>query len=126
MITYIIRRLLQGIGVMLIVSCALYTVIVYMLQGSPNQTYQHYANAPADSLFKFEGLTGSAAEKRKAQVLHQAGLEYKVDRPWPISYLAWLFDPEDTTQLNANFEEVPKGIDVSIGDWRIQGSGILT
>jgi peptide/nickel transport system permease protein len=51
---------------------------------------------------------------------------YKVDRPWPLSYLAWLFDPTKTTEMNQNRKIVPVGVDISIGEWQLRGSGILT
>ena len=46
--------------------------------------------------------------------------------PWPIPYLQWLFDPNNITRVDENFQEVPKGIDFSIGNLRIRGSGALT
>jgi peptide/nickel transport system permease protein len=45
---------------------------------------------------------------------------------WPIGFFLWLFDPGDTTTINSDFDVVPKGIDWTLGDWHIKGSGALT
>jgi peptide/nickel transport system permease protein len=53
---------------------------------------------------------------------------YKLDSPYPVNYLRWLFDPLDTTRLdpNDNAKEISKGIDLAVGDLRIKGAGVLT
>jgi len=52
---------------------------------------------------------------------------YKIDKPWPLNFVYWLFDPNDTTELvPVTGEEAPKGIDLQLGGLRLRGSGILT
>lgn len=55
---------------------------------------------------------------------------YELDKPWPVSFLAYLFDPGETVET-VNIDRytsvtVPKGIHVSILGTRIEGSGLAT
>jgi len=62
---------------------------------------------------------------------------FKMDRPWPINFLAWLFDPTITTRhliVTSDFgytvtetdTQQPVGIDLKIGPAEIRGVGLLT
>ena len=55
---------------------------------------------------------------------------YKLDKPWPLNFFVWLFDPSDTTKSVYNDQNVletrVKGIDLTIFGLRLRGSGILT
>jgi peptide/nickel transport system permease protein len=53
---------------------------------------------------------------------------YKLDSPYPVNYLRWLFDPLDTTYIDPDDQNLikQKGIDITIGDFHIKGSGALT
>ena len=55
---------------------------------------------------------------------------YKLDKPWPLNFFVWLFDPSDTSTQGYNDQNQPvviaKGINVNIFGWHVQGSGILT
>ena len=55
---------------------------------------------------------------------------YELDKPWPVSFLAYMFDPSETVET-VNIDRytsvtVPKGIHVSILGTRIEGSGLAT
>jgi peptide/nickel transport system permease protein len=55
---------------------------------------------------------------------------YKLDKPWPLNYLTWLFDPGDTIATTYTPDNKPitttKGIDLNIFGAHIRGSGMLT
>jgi peptide/nickel transport system permease protein len=105
MVAYIIRRMLQSIGAIIIASLVLHTVILVYL---PDRFMQ--------DMIRSGRIIGAG----------DAGEEGHQRPPWPMEYLLWLFDPNDTTMVNRDFVEVPKGIDWTIGSLRIRGSGALT
>ncbi|HYP41722.1 MAG TPA: hypothetical protein VEX13_15295 [Chloroflexia bacterium] len=57
-----------------------------------------------------------------AQVIEQLELE----RPWPLSSLAWLFDPTENERLSVEGSYISPGIDFNVAGIPIQGSGVLT
>jgi peptide/nickel transport system permease protein len=56
--------------------------------------------------------------------------KYKLDKPWPLNFATWLFDPSDTYvtgyDLSGNFITTTKGLDLNVFGLHIKGSGILT
>jgi hypothetical protein len=56
------------------------------------------------------------------------------DRPWPLSYLAWLFDPSESAELVEVYEDgifvgttwADRGIVIDLFGLHIHGSGALT
>jgi peptide/nickel transport system permease protein len=110
---YVVRRVAQGLAFILVAWLLVYTVLVVLMPGGPGSTYR--------AIGQDGGNPGQAAYLAN---------RYKVDKPWPVSFFAWLFDPADTTQFVSdqygNAMEVPQGIDLTIGTWRLQGSGLLT
>jgi peptide/nickel transport system permease protein len=112
MTTYLIRRLLEGIFVTLMASFLIYTILTFA-PGGPLSQLKFAAGASGRG-----NISESDIERLKRL--------YKLDKPWPLNYLVWLFDPNDTTTLDESDKVVPKGINLKIGDIHIQGSGILT
>jgi peptide/nickel transport system permease protein len=113
---YLFRRLLQSVLFLTLAALVIYTVLVVVMPGGPKAEYDSLSRgAAADQL---EGYFQARYETVKTQ--------YKLDKPWPLSFLAWLFDPADTTEFDGNFDVVPKGIDLNLFGLRLQGSGILT
>ena len=57
---------------------------------------------------------------------------FELDKPWPMSYFAWLFDPEDTLGPLIYYDfrgkpvQPPTGVDITLGKLHIVGSGVLT
>ena len=52
---------------------------------------------------------------------------YELDKPWPLNYLAWMFDPADTERLDgATLYIVPEGVGFTVLGLPIKGSGVLT
>jgi peptide/nickel transport system permease protein len=114
---YLVRRVGQSLGFILVAWLLVYTVLVLWMPGGPGQTYQAIVS----------GNGGAGQFPFQAQGLAQ---RYKLDKPWPVGFFLWLFDPSDTTQFvnddNGITLQIPKGIDFRIGDMRIRGSGLLT
>jgi peptide/nickel transport system permease protein len=112
MATYIIRRVIQGIIVLWAATLLIYSILVITPGGPKDQVA-----AAAVS----QGRSGNA--KLAESLLKQ----YKLDSPYPISYLRWLFDPQDTIALDPDTNDpIQKGIDVNLFGWNIKGSGVLT
>ncbi|MFL5735361.1 MAG: ABC transporter permease [Chloroflexia bacterium] len=114
----------------------MFTVLVYFMPQGPAQQYDKLrpslkvlqdalANPSANANNGLQAVDASQVEEVKSQI-ESLEKRYKLDKPWPVSFLAWLYDPNDTTRLDGNLQEVPKGIDVTIGDLHIVGSGVLT
>ncbi len=115
MTTYIIRRFIQGMIVLILSTFVIYSILVITPGG------------PADQIAELKSSSGSSRPVNAA-LLKQLVKAYKLDSPYPINYLRWLFDPTDTEQLdkNDNSRLIQKGINVSIGPITIKGSGVLT
>lgn len=114
MATYLIRRFIQGFIVLFLATFVIYTIMI-VTPGGPQDQINEARQATAGS--------GKSISKSYIDSLMRS---YKLDLPYPINYLAWLFDPRDTTTLNDQNEVVQKGINISIGNFRIQGSGVVT
>ncbi|HET9496378.1 MAG TPA: ABC transporter permease [Chloroflexia bacterium] len=112
MTTYVIRRFMQGLSVLALATFVIYSILI-ITPGGPRDQVAELRLGPRPVNFDY---INALLER------------YKLDSPYPISYLRWLFDPKDTVQVdpNDNSRLIPKGIDVVIGDLRIKGSGVLT
>lgn len=113
MAVYIIRRLIQGFVVLAASTLVIYTLLVFTPGGPKDQLEEMKAQATGNKPINPEKIKSFLAL-------------YKLDSPYPINYLRWLFDPKDTTEVNENQDVVRKGIDLKIGSMEIQGSGVLT
>jgi peptide/nickel transport system permease protein len=111
MTTYIIRRVIQGFLVLVGSSFLVYSMLII---------------TPGGPLDQINGRGGEGAHPIPKRILEELIKTYKLDKPYPINYLVWLFDPSDTTEIKGLDQVVPKGIDLAVGDWHIKGSGILT
>jgi peptide/nickel transport system permease protein len=113
MSTYMLRRFFQSIAFILVAWLIVYTFLVLFMPGGPRQRYENVQQNGGNDFAAFG-----------------YGQRYKLDKPWPLNFLAWLFDPSDTTQFVTDAQArtlvIPKGIDIRLGELRLQGSGILT
>lgn len=118
MTLYIIRRIAQSLGFIIIAWLVVYTGLVLFMPGGPGQNYNGILKGDGSVIPRFQGEENYLA------------FRYKVDTPWPLNFLLWLFDPEDTIDFvsddQGNSHQIPKGIDLQIGNLRIRGSGVLT
>lgn len=111
MTTYLIRRSIEGFFVLAAASFLIFTILVLAPGG------------PLDAIKFASG--GSGRQPLSQSDIDRLKRAYKLDQPWPINYLIWLFDPKDTTTLNDQDEVVAKGININIGPVHLQGSGVL-
>ena len=140
MATYIIRRFMQSFLTVLLILFILWSVQVYMKGSGPYTNYQRTterAQAMQKTmdeipLVQREG-TGSRYNRMRLEKENlEAGLRqmeqmYSLDKPWPLSFLAWVFDPADNSYYHSvKRAEVPYGIDLRLGSLHVTGSGLLT
>jgi|GEM_PF-320085 len=130
---YLVRRIFQSLVFVILSTLISYTVVIY-IAGGPASAYSTHSSQMAKLAEQFKNDPNvsnastliSAIEAEVIQTKEILEDYYEVDKPWPLNYLAWLFDPTETTEVNNDRERVPKGIDISIGDWHLRGSGVLT
>jgi peptide/nickel transport system permease protein len=130
MITYIVRRFSQALVLTFLGSLIIYTVLVYLMPRSPYSRYtQFVALAQAQPDLQIKDPTDPYSTRPGLNVgLQVKELEgtFGLDKPWPLSFLAWLYDPADRTYIShATFAEEPKGLDIRIGSLHITGDGAL-
>lgn len=115
MTTYIIRRFIQGLIVLVLATFVIYSILVITPGG------------PADQIAEMKALSNSSKPVNTA-LLKSLEKAYKLDSPYPVNYLRWLFDPLDTEQLdpNDNTRIIQKGINITLGPIVIKGAGVLT
>src|SRR5437762_8515554 len=111
MTTYLIRRFIQGFIVLVASSFLIYSILI-VTPGGPKDQINQILQDPSKHLTKV--------------FVDQMFKRYKLDKPYPLNYLIWLFDPSEITETVGLSTVVPKGVDVTIGPWNIKGSGVLT
>ncbi|HEX8597137.1 MAG TPA: hypothetical protein VF952_01310 [Chloroflexia bacterium] len=100
-------RAISGALALLLALFAFYTVLLYT-PGGPQDMIATHGPSPGELLADM----------------------YELDKPWPVSFLAYMFDPSETVET-VNIDRytsvtVPKGIHVSILGAKIEGSGLAT
>ncbi|HEX9988098.1 MAG TPA: ABC transporter permease [Chloroflexia bacterium] len=111
MATYIVRRVVQGLIVLVLSTFVIYSILILTPGG------------PLDQVAAFrEDRTNKINEQYVLALLDA----YNLNEPYPINYLLWLFDPEDIWEVDPHDQLVRKGINVDIFGWHIEGSGALT
>ena len=123
MTTYIVRRFIQSLVFIVIGALFVYTALVMWMPAGPNwraeRMLEEFRRVSAEVN---PGYTGPISSPELDEIYSQ----FKNDRPWPLSFFVWLFDPSATTQEATDGSQVRKGIDVTILGANIRGSGILT
>lgn len=127
MTTYLIRRIFQSIVFTLLAGILIYTTLIMYMPDGPGYTYNRMkAGLRAAS----PGAIPNNAVPARDTGLGELEERYKLDQPWPLNFFTWLFDPDSTVtstyDLQGNPIVVTRGIDISIGDLRLRGSGFLT
>jgi peptide/nickel transport system permease protein len=115
MTTYIVRRVVQGLIVLMLATFVIYSILIITPGGPRDQV----ATLQASS---------SGGRPVNAALIESLLKSYKLDSPYPVNYLRWLFDPTDTTEIdrNDNNKLIQKGIDMDVLGMPIKGSGVLT
>jgi peptide/nickel transport system permease protein len=125
---YLIRRVIQSILFVGLACLLIYTALVMLMPDGPGYNYGRLKQGLA---LASQGAVpvNTTVGPRTDPILHLEK-RYKLDKPWPLSFFVWLFDPNDTTinsyDLAGNPVELQKGIDVNIFGLRLRGSGTLT
>lgn len=125
MAIYIIRRFGQSILFILLAWLLIYTGIAIGMPKSPGATYYRIMGG-YQRMVQTSGEAYAKANYIIDPEIKALEQHYKFDKPWPLNFFLWLFDPSDTTQTNFDSQTFPKGIDVSILGLHIKGTGILT
>ena len=119
MIAYFARRIAGGAVMLFFAMFVVYTLIIYAPAGAKDEI----------EVFPPPTAYNDPHAKEWQDVLRWYEKQFKFDRPWPVSYLAWLFDPDDTIDYRFEFvngenkiRAYKKGIDL----FGIRGNGVLT
>jgi hypothetical protein len=121
MLAYFVRRLADGVFAMLATAFLYYQIAVYCPGGIVNPIEGYPLRS---GTIERPGLLMLILSVPINNRLHQT---YKLRYIWPTNYLRWLFDPQDTTQVDPNNgKEKQKGLDIWVGGVELKGSGILT
>jgi hypothetical protein len=136
MTTYFVRRVLQTTLFIFLSWLAVYTVLVYLMPNGPKEQYDRVyqrINDPANATARptaNPNIIGPGAgrvdETPDEIILDSLDRSYGIGKLWPVSFMAWLFDPSDTIRYDENNNPVPFGVSYDIGGWHITGSGILS
>ncbi|HEX9988097.1 MAG TPA: ABC transporter permease [Chloroflexia bacterium] len=111
MTTYIVRRVIQGLMVLMLSTFVIYSILILTPGG------------PVDQVAELRQNKVKPVNEQYLQSLLEA---YKLDDPYPINYLRWLFDTKDVTEVDTHDQLVRKGINIDIFGLHIEGSGALT
>jgi peptide/nickel transport system permease protein len=126
MAVYFIRRIFQSAFLLLGGGLLLYTALLMWVPNrcTPGNRYQALLLGQVAERCSTIEAVNPAAEIQRLQG------EYKLDKPWPLNYLLWLFDPGVTEtkgyNIAGNIVSTPKGVNINVLGLHIQGSGILT
>jgi peptide/nickel transport system permease protein len=114
MTTYVIRRLLQGVVVLFFSSFLIYSILILSPGGPQDQIRQWEA----------EGANGHPFNKGLIKIYTEL---YGLDKPYPLDYFLWLFDPSKTSQTVYDEHNTPveQTIGINLFDV-IKGDGVLT
>ncbi len=125
MVGYLIRRILQGLGFVLLMWFAIYTLLVMVMPDGPAVGARALEEVQAQSQFVDYQFTLNAGDP-----VLEAG------KGWPLNFFLWLFNPNPPTQFlttdafgdvrGGPQEEMPNGIDIRLGDLHFTGAGALT
>src|SRR5262245_9593309 len=111
MVAYLVRRYLLSI---LLAPLVVYSLLLY---------------GPFP-LTPYKVLSGVSDRYQYPKSWREWDMVVGLDKPWPLNYVSWLFDPNGNTLRGksplANNATVPHVIDVNVFGMRIQGGGALT
>jgi hypothetical protein len=115
MVAYFVRRIIGGFAQLLMVLLIIFYIVIEFPGGKPQMMpCPHCPFPPTKEAIRF-------IEKN-----------YFVGKPWPLNFVGWMFDPDEqiTSQsydLQGNpLPPIQKGVDITIGNLQIKGSGVLT
>ncbi len=113
MTTYIIRRLLQGIVVLFLSTFMIYSILILTPGGPKDQVNQ----------LKQQAVNGKPVNP--GLIKYYTAI-YGLDKPYPLNYMLWLFDPAKTSETTYDIKGNPTTRPIGVDVFGIKGSGILT
>ncbi|MEP6776249.1 MAG: ABC transporter permease, partial [Chloroflexota bacterium] len=114
MTTYIIRRLLQGIVVLFLSTFMIYSILILTPGGPKDQINQ----------LKQQSVNGKPVNQGLIDYYTKI---YGLDKPYPLNYLLWLFDPAKISETSYDIKGNPTTRSVGVNLFGVvRGSGILT
>jgi peptide/nickel transport system permease protein len=132
MTTFILRRFGQAIASIFFISLVLYTYFLYYSPFAVNGAYstlQAIATQPEEPEFDKYSMPLEYKDNPRAffaDSVKSYQEVYKLDQPWPLNFILWVFDPRATIQKDSDGTLKPKGIFLDIFGVHIVGSGMLT
>jgi ABC-type dipeptide/oligopeptide/nickel transport system permease component len=113
MIAYFARRIVGGVVTLFVATLALFSLITYGLGGLYDLLHQPCQDCRGDNIRMYD----------------EFGAFLHIDQPWPVSYLAWLFDPNGPKHLpwsqGANVAEEGQAVTYLPGEWLGQSLRVL-
>lgn len=133
MFVYIIRLGSRALLLTLLGTLVFYTLLVYLMPSGPYSRYrvalaqvQHDHITEITVRQKYPGGGGTFIDTTPLLTVRNYEEAYSLDKPWPFSFFAWLYDPNDTTYITRRaYQVLPKGLDINIGGLHITGDGML-
>jgi ABC-type dipeptide/oligopeptide/nickel transport system permease component len=110
MIAYFTRLLIKGVIHIFLAFVILHTLTSYFLGSVTGKEISGLINVRGPILTDYAYLI---------ELL-------ELDRPWPLSSLAWLFNPMEIERHTVEGGILSTGININIAGFPIQGSGVLT
>jgi peptide/nickel transport system permease protein len=140
MSSYIIRRFMQSFLTVLVILITMWSVRVYLGAYPQSRYYESLSERVAQLTKSMDELpieqradTGSRYNRMRVEreqlLIEKRDREqlYSLDKPWPLSFLAWVYDPADTSYYDPiQHKDVPYGVDFWVGPLHITGSGLVT
>lgn len=111
MLGYFVRRLVGGVLTFLLAAFLMYTTFLYMPHSLTGPSIPHRPTTAIGIRLLIKSYVDT----------------FELDRPWPLSFAAYLFDLGETTETDTlSGKTYPKGLRISILGMEIGGSGLLT
>jgi peptide/nickel transport system permease protein len=114
MTTYVIRRLSQGAVVLFLSTFLIYSILILTPGGPKDQINQ----------LQKQSTNGKAINVGLIDYYNKL---YGLDKPYPLNYFLWLFDPSKTTETVYDAKNTPITRPIGINLFGvIKGDGVLT
>jgi peptide/nickel transport system permease protein len=114
MTTFIIRRFIQGVVVLLLATFFIYSLLILTPGGPRDQINQ----------MKIEAAGNKPINPKLIEYYEKL---YGLNQPYPLNYLLWLFNPENTSKTAYNLQGEATTTTIGINLFGIvRGSGVLT
>jgi hypothetical protein len=111
MLAYFARWIVGGVATFFVVGLMLHTLVMYTPGGGKDKSRDYMSSGDIVSPHEFVRLYAYL---------------YNLDKPWPVSYLTYLFDPIEPKTLPFWQNIMIRGTDIPISNIYRRGNGVLT